>query len=138
MEDLDVNLRNELDLLFRNARTKVNVGESGEGIHLAESAWKQLPEPKFGWDVSKSYTHALALIYRDTGKYAEALALMNQLFGSGTVKAHQDQPYYVTGTIYFEMNDMENARKWLKEADRISKGRCFQEQPEKYKAAIKK
>ena len=37
------------------------------------------------------------------------------------------------GTIYYEMGDMINAKKWLGEADKISKGRCFREEPEKYR-----
>ena len=137
MEDLQVALRDKLDLMYREARSRLAIGKLDEGILLAETGWKELPEPKFGWDVSKSYAHALALVYRDTNRYHEALSIMSELFKSGTVKSHQDQPYFITGTIYFEMGDVENARKWLEEANRISKGRCFRDEPEKYERFLK-
>ena len=73
------------------------------------------------------------LIYRDAQKYEQGLRLLQDLFSSGTVKSYQDRPYFIMGTIYYEMGDMINAKKWLGEADKISKGRCFREEPEKYR-----
>ena len=69
---------------------------------------------------------------------AEAVALMEASFASGSVRPYQDHPYFVLGTIYYEMGDMEQARYWLGEANRISKGRCFRDQPEKYRNVVKK
>lgn len=83
MEDLDVKLRDELDLMFRETRAKMNSGDKDDAARLAEIAWQQFPEPKFGWDVSKSFTHALTEIYKDAGRYEDALKLMNKLFVSG-------------------------------------------------------
>ncbi len=137
MRDLPVNLREKLDLIFRDARLRFESGQQDDGVALAELAWKELPEPKFEWDVSKSYVHALALIYRDARKHTDALALMAELFRSGTVKPYQDQPYFVTGTIYYEMGDVENATKWLGDAKRISKGRCFLGESSKYSDVVK-
>lgn len=97
-----------------------------------------LPKPKFGWDVSKSFTHALAKTYRDTGNFQNAIALMDELFASGSVKSHQDGPRFVMATIYFEMGDNENAVKWFAEANQISKGRCFQGEDKKYQEFYKK
>lgn len=138
MQDLDPNLRDQIDLAFRSARQLLDEGRTDLAIGTASAAWGRLPEPKFGWDVSKSYTHALAGLYRDAKRFREAVALMEALFASGTVLSYEDGPYFVLGTIYYEMGDMEQARHWLGEADRISKGRCFREQPEKYRRIIKK
>jgi hypothetical protein len=91
-----------------------------------------LPEPKFGWDVSESFTHALAKRYSDTKHFQNALVLMHDLFASGTVESYEDGPRFVLATIFFEMNDKENARKWFTEANQISKGRCFRGEDKKY------
>jgi tetratricopeptide (TPR) repeat protein len=138
MQDLDVSLRDELDAAFRAARAALEAGNRQNAIEMGEAAWARFPAPKFDWDVSKSYTHALALIYRDTGRWTEAIRLMDELFASGTVKPHQDGPRFVLGTIYYEMGDMIQAQQWFKEADKISKGRCFNGQPEKYRQAVAK
>ncbi|KVV34744.1 hypothetical protein WK81_29835 [Burkholderia ubonensis] len=137
MEDLDTSVRDQIDALFIQAKSKLESGDKAGAIQDAEAAWKTLPEPKFGWDVSKSFTHALAKIYRNTGHFQNAVALMNELFASGTVKPYQDGPRFVTATIYFEMGDNENAMKWFDEANQISKGRCFQGEDKKYQEFYK-
>lgn len=138
MEDLNTTVRDEIDALFIQSKGKLKSGDKDGAVRDAEAAWKKLPEPKFGWDVSKSFTHALAKTYRDAGDFHSALALMNELFASGTVKPHQDGPRFVLATIYFEMGDSENAMKWFAEANQISKGRCFQGEDKKYQDFFKK
>jgi len=138
MQDLDANLSDQLTLAFRSARQYLEDGQSDLAIKTASAAWAQLPEPKFGWDVSQIYLHSFASLYRDAGHFPEAAALMEALFASGTVLPYEDGPYFIFGTIYYEMGDMEKAAYWLGEANRISKGRCFREQPEKYRKLIKK
>lgn len=137
MEDLDATVRDGIDALFIQARGKFKAGDKFGAIQEAEAAWNRLPEPKFGWDVSKSFTHALAKLYRDTGNVQSAIALMDELFASGTVKPYQDGPRFVMATIYFEIGDHENAMKWFDEASQISKGRCFHGEEKKYQAFYK-
>lgn len=133
MQDLDISLRDKLDATFKEARSRLELSDIENAVKIAESAWEMLPEPKFEWDVSKSYVQTLAGIYRDSGNFQEAISLLNELFSSGTLQPHQDRPRLVLGTVYFEMGDLANARKWFDEANRISKGRCFNGQPKKYK-----
>ncbi len=138
MKDLNPAIRDEIDKLFIRSKGKPDSGDKTGAMQDAEMAWGILPDPKFGWDVSKSFTHALAETYRDTGNFQNALNLMHELFASETVKPRQDGPRFILGTIYFEMNDEENAKKWFAEANRISKGRCFQGEDKKYLTFYKK
>ncbi len=138
MQDLDAGLIDEITVAFRSARKCFEEGQTEMAIDRGKAAWSRLPEPKFGWDVSKVFTYALAGLYRDAGHFQEAVALMEALFASSTVLPYQDGPYFIFGTIYYEMGDMEKAAYWLGEASRISKGRCFRGQPEKYRKLIKK
>jgi tetratricopeptide (TPR) repeat protein len=138
VEDLNTTVRDEIDALFIQSKGKLKSGDKDGAVRDAEAAWKKLPEPKFGWDVSKSFTHALAKTYRDARDFHGAIALMNELFASGTVKPHQDGPRFVLATIYFEMEDSENAMKWFAEANQISKGRCFRGEDKRYQDFFKK
>jgi tetratricopeptide (TPR) repeat protein len=137
MEDLDPGIRDEIDKLFIRSKAKLDAGDKPGAIQDAELAWQNFPEPKFGWDVSKSFTHALAETYRDTEQFENALNLMQRLFASETVKPHQDGPRFIMGTIYFELGDQTNAKKWFAEADKISRGRCFKEENPKYRLFYK-
>ncbi|MBR0565975.1 hypothetical protein J5J83_07590 [Azoarcus sp. L1K30] len=136
MHDLDIAIRDKIDAAFRNARQKFNDGDIPSALAIATEAWHSLPEPKFGWDVSKSYTHAYASLHRDAGVFDEAIKVMKALFASGTVRPNQDRPHFILGTIYYEMGDLENAKRSFAEANRISKGRCFNEEPEKYLSTL--
>jgi tetratricopeptide (TPR) repeat protein len=137
VKNLEVSLRDKLDSLFREAITKTKTGENAEAIRLAELAWSQYPEPKLDWDVSWSYTRAMARVYRDTGNFQKALDVLYPLYNSNEM-IHKDGPAFYLGTVYFEMEDMVNAKKWLSEANTLSRGRCFRDEDKKYKAVITK
>lgn len=137
MESLDISLRDEIDALLKQAKRQIATGDKADGIRTAETAWDKLPAPKFGWDVSKSFTHSLARFYRDAGDFPSAIRCMTELFDSGTVKDYQDGPRFVLATIYFSMGDEASALKWFTEANRISKGRCFREEAPQYLAFFK-
>jgi len=129
---LDVPLRDAIDALFTQAKQLIQGGDAAEGLRLAEAAWAKLPLPKFGWDVSKSYTHLLARFYRQTGYFERAIELMNELFDSGTVKSYRYGPRFMLATLYFEKGDEAQALRWFTEANLISKGRCFRGEDLRY------
>lgn len=138
MKDLDPVVRDKIDAIFRTAKQQLKNGDITSALQTGANAWSLLPEPKFEWDVSKSYAHAYASLLRDAEVFDEGIKIMKALFESGTAKPHQDRPHFILGTIHYEMGDMENSRKWLGEANRISKGRCFVDEPEKYKNFVNK
>jgi tetratricopeptide (TPR) repeat protein len=125
VKSLDVPLRDQIDALFRDARARMNEGKKDESVALARKAWDLFPEPRFGWDVTQSYTIAMAAILRDAGLLQEALQLIEADFASGVVLKHQDQPRIMLGSIYAEMGDRERAKRWIGEANLLSRGRCF-------------
>lgn len=135
-EDLDVKLRDDIDATYKEAKAKLASGDKDTAVVLATKAWGKLPDPKFNWDVSQSFVHTLAGILRDAGRFTEAIRVMEELFASSTVDAFEDQPRFVLGTIYAEMEDAARAKKWLREANRISKGRCFVGVDPKYRKYV--
>lgn len=132
MKDLDPVVRDAIDAQLIRSYEKLQSGDFSGAVQDAEAAWAAVPEPKFDWDVSMSFAHALAETYRDAGLYPRALGMMEALFASKTVEPYEDGPRFIMGTIYFEMGDEENARKWFAEANQISKGRCFRDEDKKY------
>jgi tetratricopeptide (TPR) repeat protein len=138
MQSLNIVLRDELDAEFREAKKLLREGHVQAGVKRSEAAWAKVPPPQFDWDVSQGYAHAIATAYRDAQRYADAVSIMEALFASGTVLDYEDRPRFVLGTIYYHMGDIENAKRWLSEANRISKGRCFRGEDEKYRLLIAK
>jgi len=132
MQDLNIEVRDMIDGLFIESYRVLKNGDIELAVKLAEQAWYKFPEPKFDWDVSKSFTHALAETYRDAKMYGKALAVMQSLFDSGTVLDYQDQPRFILATIYYHQGNFVEAKKWFGIADKISKGRCFREEPQEY------
>ncbi len=136
VRDLEVELRDEIDAMYKQARAKLAAGEHEGAVALALGAFAKLPEPKHDFDVSQSFVHTLAKILRDAGRFPEALRVMEELFASGTVEPFEDQPRFVFGTIYAAMGDEAAAKKWFGEANRISKGRCFRGEDPKYRRYV--
>ena len=79
MQDLNEDIRDVIDELFIKSAQAQDAGDMVLAVQLAEQAWKQLPEPKFEWDVSKSFAHSVAETYRDAKLFDKALAVMQTL-----------------------------------------------------------
>lgn len=132
MQELDVSIRDKIDETLIESYKQFKAGNLEKAILLANSAWEDIPKPKFDWDVSKSFVLSIAETYRDCKLFDKAINLLEELFSAKTVKSHQDGPYFMMGTTYYEAGDTKNAIKWLSEANAISKGRCFREEDPKY------
>jgi len=132
MQDLNIEVRDMIDGLFIESAHAMKNGDIELAVKLAEQAWYKFPEPKFDWDVSKSFTHALAQTYRNAKLHDKAISLMQALFDSGTVKDYQEGPRFMLATIYYHQGNFVEAKKWFGIADKISKGRCFREKPQEY------
>ncbi|NOU22010.1 MAG: hypothetical protein HOO93_09505 [Methyloglobulus sp.] len=52
-------------------------GDMALAVKLSEQAWGKLPEPKFDWDVSKSFAHSVAETYRDAKLFDKVWLLCN-------------------------------------------------------------
>ena len=85
MQDLNIEVRDMIDGLFIESANLQKKGDNDLAVKLAEQAWYKLPQPKFDWDVSLSFTLALAETYRDAKLFDKALSIMQILFESGTL-----------------------------------------------------
>lgn len=132
MQDIDTTIRDSIDELFIQSAQAQKAGDMESAIKLAEQAWEKLPEPKFDWDVSISFAHSIAETYRDAKLFDKALSIMQILFESGTLFDYEDGPRFMLATIYYHQGNLVQAKKWFTIADKISKGRCFREEPQEY------
>jgi tetratricopeptide (TPR) repeat protein len=137
VKQLDPGIANEILALIKQgfALTKQGDFVAAETYYL--SAWEKIPEPKFSWDVSESTLRSVARFYRNASRFEEAKAWMNKLFDSGSIAPYDAEPCLLLGTIHYEAGELDLARKYLQEADRISKGRAFQDQDPKYYKFLK-
>lgn len=132
MQDLNIEERDMIDEIFIQSANAQKDGNMELAVKLAEQAWFKLPIPKYDWDVSLSFSLALAETYRDAKLYHKALVVMRELFDSGTVLDYEDGPRFMLATIYYHQGNFVEAKKWFGIADKISKGRCFREVPQEY------
>jgi len=132
VQTLDVLIRDKIDVILIESYREFQAGNCARAVELANNAWAEVPEPKFGWDVTNSFVIGIAETYRDCQLYEPAINLLNDLFSAKAVDSFEDGPYFMMGTTYYEMGDFENSLKWLSQANTISKGRCFREEDPKY------
>ncbi len=137
MENLPVKLRDEIDALFISAYESLERKDLTKARSQAEKAWKILPEPKFDWDVTLSFVTGICEMYRELAQYDLALNIIEQLEKSDHMDEFDDGPLFLKATVYYEMKDLEQAKHWFAVANDISRGRCFVEEPAKYKEFFK-
>lgn len=121
---------------FKEALVLLKSGETVKAAQIALEGWDRMPEPRFGWDVSLSKTRVLVHILREAGQYESAIAVLRQHLQSKFYQEYQYHPYFLLGTVYFVMGDMNAARENFKIADEISGGRCFRDENPEFEKLI--
>jgi tetratricopeptide (TPR) repeat protein len=137
VEPLDPAIEQKISARFKQALALLNSADKVKASQLALDAWNQMPEPRFGWDVSLSKTRVLVHILREAGQYEPAIDVLKQHLQSRFYQEYQYHPYFLLGTVYFAMGDMDSARENFRIADRISRGRCFVDENPAFKKLLK-
>ncbi|MCG9761807.1 MULTISPECIES: hypothetical protein [Pseudoalteromonas] len=133
MENLPIDLRDEIDALYISAYKLLEANDVDTAQEKAEEAWRLLPEPKFDWDVTLSFVTGICKMYRELSLHEKAHNIINELLDSDHLNDYDDGPLFLKATLYFEQGEFKQAYEWFAKANSISRGRCFVEQPKKYK-----
>ncbi|MFK3866151.1 tetratricopeptide repeat protein [Pseudoalteromonas rhizosphaerae] len=133
MKELDEKLSNEINEKFDQSFEFKKRGQIEESFFAMQEAIKLVPSPKSQWSesliiITYACEHFIAI-----EKLADARALIDEYLNSDFCISYDDNPSFIKGIILFEMGDFEQAYEWFDKANSISKGRCFVEQPKKYK-----
>ncbi len=136
VKPLDPKLDQEIEHDFTQALNFLRDGDKSSAAAAAQRGWARMPAPVFGWDSSLSYLRAAVRIYREAGEFNRAIDLLQQHLKSEFYRDYEYHPYFLLGTVYFAMADMESARSNFKTANQISKGRCFVGEAPAYKKLL--
>jgi tetratricopeptide (TPR) repeat protein len=131
---IDEAVRLRVYSLFKEARAALLAADRDSCKHLCNEAWALIPDPKFGWDVSYMCVLAMAEFLRDAGALEQALDTVDAYLASPYYLEYQDGPHFWLGTIYFEQGRFAEAFLHMDKANGMSRGRCFAEQYQRYKA----
>jgi len=134
---LDAALRDAILGLFALARKARDSENRVDAVRLSEEAWAQVPEPKFGWDVTYVFLSRMVRFFRDGGQIDEGIQLVNSYLGSGNHLDYEDGPYFWLGTLYFEKGELQKAYEHFVRAEKMSGGGCFREEDPRYKQFVK-
>ncbi|MBB1335986.1 hypothetical protein H5154_22400 [Pseudoalteromonas sp. SR44-5] len=136
MENLPIDLRDKIDALYISAYKALEVKNVDIAKKKADEAWGLLPEPKFDWDVTLSFVTAICEMYRELTLYNDALQIIEQLLeyrDKNKVGGFHGGIIFLKATIYYEMEQLPISYQWFNKANDMSRGRCFVDEPKKYK-----
>lgn len=132
---LDPAIRDQVFGDLRTARGLAEAGQVEEADLAIRRAWGQLPEPKLSWDISRTALSSIAKLYRDLGRFPEALTWANEYFNSNTLPG-DGTPLILLGSIHYQAGDLEAAREHFHKAFVLAGKRAFAgENPEFFKLA---
>jgi len=137
VETLDPAIDQRVMEELSRALAQLEAGDKSGAVATALNGWSQIPAPVFGWDVSLMHVDTLVYILRNAGEFQPAIRILNEQLSSAFYRDYQYHPYFLLGTVYFAMGELQTARENFKIANRISRGRCFIDEDPAYKALAK-
>jgi tetratricopeptide (TPR) repeat protein len=137
VETLDPAIEEVVREELGRALDQLKAGDKSGAAATALNGWRQMPAPVFGWDVSLMNVDTLVCVLRQAGEFQPAIQVLNEQLSSAFYRDYQYHPYFLLGTVYFAMGELQVARENFKIADRISTGRCFIDEDPAYKALAK-
>jgi len=134
---IDENLRLKIYDLLITAKELINNKKHTEAESLCDQAWALMPEPKAGWDSSYVILRGVVMRLRDIGNNKKAILRINEFLKDDSIFTGQAEPLFLLGAAYYDNNQYDEALDYLVQANHISKGRCFVEEPSRYKDFLK-
>ncbi|MCG7556388.1 hypothetical protein [Pseudoalteromonas sp. Of11M-6] len=137
MKELDERLSDEINEKFNRSLEFRDRGKIDESFVAMQEAIELIPSPKSQWSESLIIITSACEHFITIEKLAEAEALIDEYLNSDFCISYDDSPSFIKGIILFEMGNFKQAYEWFAKANSISRGRCFVEQPKKYKTFFK-
>jgi len=133
MKELDEKISDGIDQKFSKAFELKDSDEIDASYSVMKEALSMIPSPICQWSESLIIILSACEHFIAINKLDDANILVDEYLNSDFCKAYEDSSRFVKGAILFEMGKLEQAKEWFNKANSISKGRCFVNQPKKYK-----
>ena len=121
----------------KNGREALKRGAIDEAELHFLNTWNLIPEPKLEHDYAQSLSGGLVSFYKDTRQFEKAkkwLEIMKQAYGPEP----NDHVEFVSGTVHFEANELDDAFQSFDKLYKKYKQRPFQGYDKKYLDFYKK
>ena len=119
-------VKENFESLVDKSDEQFNNGNHHDSIVLLEEAWDLIPEPK-GIYCEESY-HLVkdiiqtCFIIKD---FKKAKEWADKIFLTGFARIDSGNKEFISGTVAFELGDLEIAKEFFSIANNKSEGRCF-------------
>ncbi|HDR7600124.1 hypothetical protein [Bacillus mycoides] len=125
-------IKEKFESLVNKSNDEFDKGNHNESITLLEEAWGVLPDPKGIY--SESYHLVKDII--DTcfiiNDFKKAKEWSDKIFLTGFMRIDTGEREFISGTVAFELGDLEIAKEFFRIANKKSEGRCFEDKDVKY------
>jgi hypothetical protein len=104
-----------------------------QSIKFLEEAWEKLPEPKGAYDDSYYIAEEIirvSLLVKDLKK---AKKWSEIIFSCDLERIDSGEREFFAGQVAYESGEMEIAKEYFIIANKKSRGRCFEDEDEKYR-----
>lgn len=136
MVELDKITQEKIDKIIDDSDMIYNDGNGDipKAIELLKKAWEELPsDTKFQYDDSFHIANFITVLSMEVEDYvtAKEWAFITQKCNPS--RGDIGEKEFLIGQVAYAAGDMDEAYKYLKLADEVSNGLCFQEENPKYK-----
>lgn len=131
MKSVNDEIMQQMRELGAKVREALKNDNAEDAQSLLEQGWRLIPEPKSEYDISISKVLASIRLMAQSRNPLLAFKWIGELkhLPISTIDA---EPDFLIGMTFFELHDEDKAFFHLARANKLSKGRCFQDEDKKY------
>jgi hypothetical protein len=134
---MESNTKNKIEQLMNESNVEFDKNNLVKSIDLLIRAWSLLPEPKNNEEESFFIVKYIIETNLKIGNPYEANKWIKVFYDCDKTRNDLGDRKYIEGKVAYALCEMERAKKLFIEADKLTKGRCFEENDVKYKNMLK-
>lgn len=135
---LDNELSKVIHDLMHESNKEYNEGKYDKVIEILKKAWLKLPNPKENYSESYHLAQSICEAYILINNFEEAKKWSNEFSRCATFRIDSGERYFLAAKVLFGLERFDMAQKYFAVANKMSDGRCFEDEDDKYINFFKK
>lgn len=126
MKELDEKIKKEVEVIIEEAMKAFSTDSIDQSVEILIRGWDLLPNEKNQWYEGYLLTKYITTVYFNAGELDKAMNWMPEYFKTDHAQLNFGESEFLAGKLYFELNELAEAKEYFKIANEKSQGRLWE------------